>query len=88
MEGSRAAATAPSHSGDRICVRKAPGPGRAETADTAEFGGVSVEYVQRRTATVWRVRWRENSHPHRLGMFPATASDERLPNAMCHQTGR
>jgi hypothetical protein len=89
MGGSRAAASAPPHSGDRIGVRKVPGPGRpTQPADKAELGGMSVERVQRKTGTVWRVRWRENGHPHQLAMFPANASDQRWRDAMCHETGR
>ena len=89
MEGSRAAATAPSHSDDRIGVRKRRQPdGPRGLLTRAELGGVSVERVQRKSGGVWRVRWRENGHPHQLAMLPATASDERWRNAMCHQTRR
>jgi excisionase family DNA binding protein len=89
MEGSRAAATASSHSGDRIGVREAPAAdGLRGLLTRAELGGVSVGRVQRRTVTVWRVGWRENGRPRQLGMFAAIACDERLRNAMCDETGR
>jgi hypothetical protein len=89
MEGSRTAATAPPHSGDRIDVRKPQAAdGLRSLLDKAELGGVSVQRVQRKSGGVWRVRWRESGHPHQLAMFPPTARDERWRNAMCRQTGR